>query len=389
MATHLNDKTHNKSPITLSEVSFISFLSIVFLFVLCQMQSNHGSLIGFSYWLVPDSITNFMLTQGLVNGEFSLSSFLASPGVPLFFSFFYIFGLVGFLVANIILLLINIRYYGLQSVYVSLLLYPVYLQLLVLPSKDMMVLVVYFVALYYLVKGDWKKVIIIAIVAFFIRDAAPALLLPLVAAGVIIHKTNFRPFWIVIISFILGMVVFSSIGALAGSLFVVSRNLSSFQAMSSESLHGLGFGPLGYLARVFFNLTNSAFRLTFVDDRGFISIGSLFQYISGISVLVCFFIAVRHIFKSKEKTDQLISVCYFVTLFIISINPLVQGRYLFPMSIVASVFFFRKMRFRSVIGLYVLVFLICLLGRFCYLYMNIPFPPPMEFLNVDLMNLIH
>ena len=389
MLTPLKIEEQKSPTLTLSEVGFVAFLFMVFVFVLFQANTNHGAVFGFSYWLIPDSITNFELTRGLVNGEFALSDFLAAPGVPLYFSIFFYSGILGFITANVLLLLIGIRYFGLRALYIPLLLYPYYLQLLVLPSKDMMVLGVYFAVLFYLIRGDWLKVFIISIGAYFIRDATPFLLLPLVGVAFLIRKTNIRPLWIVVAAFLCGMVAFASLELVAPNLFVVSRNLYIFQNASSEALQGLGTGALGYLARIFFNLTNGAFRLTFIDEGGFVSIESIFLYISGISSLVCCIIAARYVFKSKEKTIQLVSICYFVTLFIISINPFVQGRYQFPMSIVASIILFRQMRAQSLVRLYALVIIISLGARFIYGYMNIPFPPHMEYLGVDLLTLVH
>ncbi len=373
-------------PVSSSLVGLLAFLVIVFVFIVLQLSSHHGAAFGFGYWLIPDSVTNYELTSGLVKGQFLLSDFLGSAGVPLYYSPFFILGIVGFIAANVFLLAIGARYYGSKAIYVPLLLYPFYLQLLVLPSKDMMVLPIYFFAMYHLTRGDWWRVLIVSVGAYFIRDGAMFVLLPLLVAAVVIEKTRIRALWIIVIAFFSCMLVFSVLQEVAGDLLVVSRNLYALQAEGPEQLRELN-PVLGYLARMFFNLTNSAFRLTFIDERGLVSIGSISLYISGISNLVCCSVAARRVFQSEEKTAQLISVCYFLSLLIISMNPFVQGRYQLPMSIVASVILFPREKMSSLGRLYILIIVISLVARAMYGYLNIPLPPHMGSYEVDLLSL--
>lgn len=363
-----------------------AFFSIVIIFVLFQSASNRDSLFGFSYWIIPDSVTNFELTRGLVTGEFALSDFLAAAGVPLYYAVFFDLGIVGFIIANAILLAQGVRYFRLLALYVPLLLYPHYLQLLVLPSKDMMVLAIYFVAIYLMMKGDLLKATFIALAIFFIRDGATFVLLPMVMVAILIQKTNMRPIWIVIFTFLCGIAVSLVLEEVAGTLFVVSRNLYALSEQSSDAVRNLPMG-IAYLARVFFNLTNMAFRLPFVDNFGGISIASVFMYISGISSLVCCILSAKSVMRSTEKKIQIISVCYFVSLFVISLNPFIQGRYQLPMAIVASVILFRSETLGHLARLYSIVIAISLVARITYGYMNIPFPL-LEANPVDLLRLV-
>lgn len=378
-----------KKPIRLSSVILFTMLMIViFFFILLQLSTNRGSLFGFSYWLIPDSVIHYDSTHGLVTGKYTLEDIPAGDGVPVYYSFFSSLGVLGFFLANILLITVSIKYFDWKAIAIALLLYPHYLQMFPLPSKDMMVLTVYFVAFSYLIKNDWIKVVPIAIAAYFIRDAMPFLLFPVIGVTIILHKTKIKPVWIVVAGLLVGALAFANLKVVAPDLFVVGRNLNVFNSRSSETLQGLGFGVVGYLARIFFNLTNFAFRLTFIDEAGLISIQSLFLYISGISSLVCAFIAIRYIFIAKGKTLKLVSTSYVITLFIISINPFVQGRYLLPMSVVASQFFFRRIPVRVLVGLYVGMVVVGLVARFYYWELGIPFPLNMEYYPVDLLTLV-
>lgn len=365
---------------------FILILVVVY-FILLQIVSSHDSLYGFSYWLIPDSITNYELTRGLITGEFLLGDFLASAGVPLFYSFFYYFGIFGFIVANVGILAVGARYYGLVAFYASLLLFPHYLQLLVLPSKDMMVLGIYFATIFHLQRGNWLPAIIISICSYFIRDGAIFVLLPLVVVAFLIKKLNIRPFRIVITSLLFGIVVFAMLEVVASELFVVSRNLYAAKENASDAIRNLPPG-ISYLARVFFNLTNMAFRLTFVDVLGRISIASIFMYVSGVSSLVCAVVSINIILKSTDQKMQIIATCFFISLFVISLNPFVQGRYQLPMSIIASIFLFNTIKPNKLIQLYGFVIFASFIFRSIYWIFDVPFPE-LDVNPVDLLDLVN
>lgn len=373
--------------VNIRQVRLPVLIFIVVYFILLQVASNHDSLYGFSYLLIPDSITNYELTRGLVTGKFLLGDFLASAGVPLFFSFFYYFGILGFVIANVGILAIGVRYYGLLALYVSLLFFPHYLQLLVLPSKDMMVLGIYFAAIFHLVKENWFTAVVISIFSYFIRDGAIFVLLPLVAVAFLIDKKMMRPLQIVIISLLFGIVVFALLEVVAAELFVVSRNLYAAKENTSDAVRNLPPG-ISYLARVFFNLTNMAFRLTFIDVLGRISIASIFMYISGVSSLVCAIVATNIILKSTDKKMQIVATCFFVSLFVISLNPFVQGRYQLPMSIVASIILFNKVKPKALMRIYGFVILASFIFRFLYWIFDIPFPE-LDVNPVDLLDLVY
>jgi len=361
--------------------------AVVPMFVILQIASNHNEFLGFSYWIIPDSVTHFELTRGLVKGEFGLQDFLASAGVPLYYSIFFELGIVGFIAANAILLTIGWRHFGIWAICVPLLLYPHYLQLLVLPSKDMMVLAVYFLALYYMLNEALLKAILVSLGAFFIRDGATFVLLPMIVATLLIYKLRMKPAWVVALSFFVGMAVSIVLEEVAAELFVVSRNLYALNEMSSESLRSLPIG-VAYVARIFFNLTNMAFRLPFIDELGGISIASVFMYISGVSSLVCCVIAVKNIFNSAELKVRLISTYYFLSLFVISLNPFIQGRYQLPLAIVASVILFRDKKVGVLIKLYLIVVATSIIARLIYICANIPFPE-LSVNPVDLHGLVN
>jgi len=366
--------------------NLFGLLLIVFLFIQLQLLSEYDYLWGFSYWLVPDSITHYELTRGLFYGVFELDELRSSAGVPLYFSLFFIIGVIGFLVANALLISICVRYFGISVLYVTFLFYPHYLQLLILPSKDLMVLVAYFLVIFYLLRDNFFAAIIFSALAFFIRDAATFVLLPLVVVSVWIKRTNLHPLWIVTISFLSASVVFHIIEKWGQEFFVVARNSAALNEISSDALRNLPFG-IAYLARVFFNLTNMAFRLPFEDGSGGISVASIFMYVSGISSLVCCIIAGRNVLISKERSTQLISVFYFISLFLISLNPFVQGRYQLPMAIVCSLILFKSHRVRTLIYVFVAVILISFAARNLYIFMGIELPV-LEVNLVDLRTLL-
>ena len=353
-----------------------------------QISTENGTFLGFGAWVIPDSVTHYDSTRGLAEGEYTLDDIPAGDAVPLYYAMFYPLGIWGFIIANVILLFVCYRCFGIRAIIIALILYPHYLQAMILPSKDMMVLAVYFLAIYQLLRGNWKCAAVIAVGAYFIRDATPLILLPLVVATVIQKKTNIRPGLIIVGAFILGVLIFSNLEGMAERFFVISRNLNVYYWYSSESLKSLELGVIGYCARLFFNLTNQAFRLTLTDNRGYLSIDLIFMYLSGISTLVTFILAAYYLLRSKDKLLKLISTYYMISLIVISINPFVQGRYQFPMSVLSSAFFFRRMKPRIVLLVYAAVVFMSIIGRTVYYFLNVPFPPQMEYFPVDLLELV-
>lgn len=371
---------------TVNKLSLLFFLSLIFISL--QILSDGNSLLNFSYWLIPDSVTNFELTFKFVNGEFTLGDFGGSAGVQLYYSIFFHAGIAGFILANIILLSVGVKKFGLTALYVPLLFYPHYLQLIILPSKDMMVLAIYFFVFFLLLNRYFLMAIFISALSYFIRDGAMYVLLPMVIVALLVYKTNLKPIYIVVTSFFVGVITFFVLASFAEEFhfFALTRNSASLLTLSSDQFRNLPL-EFAYIGRVFFNLTNMAFRLPYFDNLGMVSVASIFFYISGISSLVCCGISIRNIFKSTDKGTLFVSTCYFVSLFVISLNPFVQGRYQLPIAVICSVVFFRTLKTRLIFKIYIVAIAISLVGRFVYISLNIPFPE-LEASSVDLLTLV-
>jgi hypothetical protein len=362
----------------------ISLFSL--LFIMLQLAAEYDQLLFFSYWIIPDSVTHYELTRGLVQGDFAIDDFRSSAAVPLYFSIFFNAGIWGFLFANVLLLSICVKYFGYSVLYVALLLYPHYLQLLILPSKDLLILAFYFLVVFYLMNDKFVIAIIVSVCSFWVRDAAMLILLSFVIAAVLVKKTNVRPLWIAIFAFLMGIFVFHVIEKWGQGFFMVSRNSAALNEISSDNLRNLPFG-IAYLARIFFNLTNMAFRLPFVDDLGGVSVASIFMFISGISSLVCCGVASRNLLISKSNSIQVVSLFYFISLFLISLNPFIQGRYQLPMAIVSSVVLFKGLKFDVLLFSFGVVFFLSLIAR--YFYINSEFGiPDLEVNLVGLWTLV-
>jgi hypothetical protein len=356
------------------------------LFISLQLAADYDQLFFFSYWIIPDSVTHYELTRGFVRGEFEIGDFRSSAAVPLYFSIFFKAGILGFLFANVLLLSVCIRYFGYSVLYVALILYPHYLQLLILPSKDLLILVFYFLVVFCLINDKFLIAIPLSVCSFFVRDAAMLILLSFVIAAALVKKTNVRPLWIAMLSLLMGIFLFHVIEKWGQEFFIVSRNSAALNEISSENLRNLPFG-IAYLARIIFNLTNMAFRLPFVDDLGCVSVASIFMFISGMSSLVCCGVASRNLLISKSDSIQLVSLFYFISLYLISLNPFVQGRYQLPMAIVSSVILFKGLKFEFLLFSFGLVFFLSLIARFFYINSGFGIPD-LEVNLVDLWTLV-
>jgi hypothetical protein len=312
-------------------------------------------------------------------GGYELSDFLAAQGVQLFYSFFYDFGVPGFVISNLLLICIGIFVYGLRGLYIPFLTCPHYIQLVILPSKDLIVLYFYIATISCLVSSRFKSAIIISLLSYFVRDAAPVILLSIVTASYLICTKKINTYKFVIYFFLSCQIGFLLLDFISEHIYIFAfeRNKLSFETVSSGYFKEVPYF-LAYIFRIFFNLTNMAFRLPFIDDLGLLSVASCFFYFSGLSNLICLVLSSKFL-SSHDLKLKFISVSYYVSIFIISLNPFVQGRYQLPMVIICGLYFFKKYTLGRIFRFYLYAMICSILGRSIYFILGIPFPDLVSF----------
>ena len=347
----------------------VGLIPVVFIFL--QLMALDSSFLGFSYWFLPDSISNLTLSKQLSSGEIAVDNILASLAVPLYYSLFSPFSFFGFFCANIILFIFVIRHYGYLGIYIPLLLFPYYLQSLVLPSEDILVLISYFLVGSLLIYDRYLIALACSLLAYFVRDGGAVVLCSMVISSFFILKYRWKPLFFITLCFLLGVIVSFFLDQLADYFFIFSRNLYAAKNSSSQAILDLSPG-VAYIARIFFNLTNPIARLPFLDSEGSISIASIFIYLSGLSTFVCLLLSCKYLNDSDIKS-RLVSFYYFLSILIISVNPLVQSRYQFPIAVLSMTFLAKKSNLRVLILMYSVSALLGFSLRLIYtLYYPIP-----------------
>lgn len=324
-----------------------AILCLVYLSALFSLGDGGGASSG---WFVTDGITLF--NAALDDAEVPMSELFAqydaAAGLAVLNA-----ALVGThsmlpAVFNFTLLLVVFgslaRYRGGWPV-ALMLLTPYYLVSLPLPSKDVVVLALFVLAVdWFASERSWRFVIasIIALATFFVRDGfAAILLLSFAFIAVVEHSKVPRPL------------------ALMGALLAASVFWVFFGSVFQESFlyvramgvaeQGLTLGaetsalPSGYLMRLLGNATNLAFRPVLFDTEGRIHVLSLSYWVSGITLLYalgCCLGAVR----SPHARDHRLGMIGLLSLILVSVTPYVQPRYLLPLCLLVPAFSFASMR---------------------------------------------
>lgn len=201
---------------------------------------------------------------------------------------------------------------------------------LALPSKDILVLAITFFAIRLVRRGGGYLLLAMALslLCFWVRDGYGILLFGVVA---MIYTTNIFKAdvrWVLLLCLV-GVIFFIYLGDffLKGYFFYdrnfhIASKVSNFSIVSDNNI-------IGYMLRVFANATNLAFRPQFYFSNGNLDFVGISYWLSGVSLLVTVLLAMRTFFQKEYYDKNLCAVFVLAMLLLISLDPLVQPRYMF------------------------------------------------------------
>ncbi|MDO9204846.1 hypothetical protein [Methylotenera sp.] len=346
-------------------IAALMFTACVLILYLFQITFSSRDSI-FSNWVVPDGVTlheaAIQFTSGLLNTDD------LQPGWGAF-AFYYPskwVGEVAYFLINLACLLVVGRRLG----FVSILFFPYFIVAMALPSKDILILFVSLIFMIHLIDGRWFIALLIALLSYFIRDGSAFVLVSIFLAYQVMRRNIFPPIFMVVIAFVVGALLFGLLNDFFGDTFIVARNLSVYEQNSSSLL---GYGSwFDYYVRVFGNATNLAFRPSLLDENGGISVVAVGYFVSGISMLTSLICSAHTIIYNKSALAVKLAVALLVSLAVISLNPFVQGRYLFPYSVIFLGYLIYSGRLKYVLRIYIFTIMISLIAMMAYSYSGIP-----------------
>ena len=293
-------------------------------------------------FIFASSFTNNVFVDGVNYLELisMLSSGLESFGdlrsSQLLFYIYYVLYPYFFLILLFNLVIVSVAFsFSNTSLLVFIIYAPFFVLSSILPSKDILVfglLVVYMLILF---RGYIFSSVIVSIFTFFVRDAMGLVMLMFI--GIVwlrldIRKLLFVLFFVVLVS----SLYLYELLAITNS-FMLERTLGYFQANGLEINN--------YLIRLIGNVTNLSSRAVFVSVQGYLSFTGIVLFLSGIGVFSAFLISTYVIFfrVSLISTPLYLSASlYLLILVLFSASPLVQPRYLIPVSfLVLSSYWYR------------------------------------------------
>ncbi len=226
-------------------------------------------------------------------------------------------------------------------VVLPILLIPYYLVSTPLPSKDILVAVLFLICTNFFVReGLWNKLgaIAVAAIMYFVRDGYAVMLaisLLLILAAEYLHL-NARSLLIACVG---GAACFWLVFELIlADAFLVVRAVGvaeQGQTLDAGNLRG----PDGYFIRLFGNATNLAFRPVFTDILGRFDVLSVAYATSGLT-LACGLLACVQGITSKTQLERRLGQLGVLSWIWISVTPYVQPRYLLPICLLLPAFSF-------------------------------------------------
>lgn len=356
----------------------------VALVVSIQLFSENQIYI-FSNFLIPDGLIYHRSLSEVLSGRKDLSYFSGSWGVPIYYFAFGYLGIIGFLVANTILIVISAWFLPRRIPYFALFVYPYFLLSLILPSKDILVLFMFTACFSSLIAKRFFVGLLLCFIVYFIRDGAFFILLPVIILAWYISKGG-NSILAVVLTFVIGTALSLGLELIAGNWFVFTRNQHIFEKYAADKFGDIS-GMQAYFVRVFLNLTNWAFRPMFMDKEGGMAVTAISFFISGVSSLAAAFYSIRMLVQKTFSSATISSVFYFVSLAVISLNPMVHPRYQLPASVIVTAVAYDRYGKRDMIQSYLFVIAISALAYLVYALANVPFPPETSVLRVDLLDL--
>lgn len=353
---------------------------VAMLFVCCTIYFSQllfgGYVSVLSNWFVPDGCTLFGVLKGL-EPSFSWSAIAPRKGIYfLHVQPYRWLGNPGFFVVNLAIAAWIVFRYGSAL----LLLFPFFLFSLPLPSKDLSVLLLVLAWCFALYRGSYAMVVASLAGMYFFRDGDFFISFACTVA-VVAWRLGMHWRLIALGSLAIGAWSFVFGKKLLSSISVYADYVSVYAAVSS--LGCCSFND--YFIRLVGNASNIALRAMFIDELGGVSIMAVVGFISGFSMLLAFSFSahafIRNVAARKEVAFA--SIILIVALAVLSVNPLVQPRYLLPYA--ASFFMISKGQFFATekSTAIIVTVLVTVMGMVLYEVLPIstpPVPPVQQFI---------
>jgi len=340
----------------ISLLSFLTFYALLIFF----LQSD------FTNFIFVDGVIWYEFIQTILSKENQLSEVKAAYG---YLGFYYVLMFVGELPLVLICNLFFIFYIFTRknmSCYVYLF-FPFYFICFFLPSKDLILLLPTYYFFKFLIRKNFLIVFILSFFVFFLRDAYGVALF--IVASILFLKINFK---ITIIgTFFVCLFLDKYLKDIAAytDFFVFERTLKHFSVSGTDYK--------GYFVRVIGNLTNSYSRAVFFTNDGKISLTGISFLFSGIGVFQAFLLSLYSIFFNKRpdfcRSLKILSFINLMILVMFSFSPLIQPRYLIPVSLFVIFYSHSVGKKINLIFLFLSVILLSLL-RTLYYYSDIGLP---------------
>ncbi len=350
------------------------FLSYRFLLLLLVCFGIFGmqwyaekNTIFFSNLFLGDGVSLSDALRDVVQGRVSIFDVGPSKLLFLIYYFPYFFaGNCGVFILNIFITIIFFTRFDSTLLFK----FPFLLLSLSLPSKDFLVFILTFEWAFFLFRKFYFRALLMLLLMYFVRDGAffVELLCSLVILVASLHLQYWRFF--VFIIFVLSWLIFLNSLDLLSIFSVFNRSLQAFHTSSRLSCCSV----VDFSIRILGNATNLALRQVFFDVNGGISLLAVSFFVSGIFVMQALVLALKIILTKNSLWIAIFGTITLLTsLAIISINPLVQPRYLIPY---AGVFLFmtdsvysRSEKLKALGVAFLLVGMGCFFYHFCTNFM--------------------
>lgn len=253
---------------------------------------------------------------------------------------------------------------------------PYYIVAVPLPSKDILVALLFVSAinLYTTKKPFYLSVaLLISASIYFVRDGFGIILFVALFSSAIGERLKLSRPLIVSVIAIVSSLFWTLFESLFEGSFIYARAIGVAEQGSNLEVDSLPT-VTSYLIRLFGTATNLAFRPIFFDTNGQLNILSIAYWISGLTLLYAVYCCLRAL-KSKSPLEISLGTIGVICLLLLSITPYVQPRYLLPICLLIPFFSFTSPK-RFLVGILCIVF-ISLVAAAIYAYTG-NYPPNAE-----------
>jgi hypothetical protein len=350
----------------LSAGGLVVFGLVCVIVYLAEVLSGNDAL-GISHWIVPDGINLFNNLMGDLSG-YPGSCFRKGGGTSLVHGMLYgLFGGFGFFAVNMLIVL----WIALRHGVLLLLLFPFYLFSLALPSKDLLVLLLVLEWSRSLERSAWVSVVLTLVGLYLVRDGN--MFSSLACTGAILLwriGVPWRGLALASLAFCGIMFVYGS--PLLMHIPIYASYLGVYHSHSWIDASSV----TDYLIRLVGNSSNIAMRTVFVDSHGGLSLLGPVGLVSGLSMLAAFCFSVWSFIKRDGRNRVVFaSLMLLVALAVLSVNPLVQPRYLMPYAVAFFMLVHRQYGSEEKKGVWGAAIALTVLGIVGYGVLPIPHPP--------------